>query len=347
MSRSLSSDLITSNESAPAATTSWLVRSSAVTITRSRSAVCGCDFCRRSTRASIIFWISAARRGALAFLRSIVRISRYSGATLRSRFLRISSTIANERALVEITSELRRSSGTTRTLSSARMTFDAICWSNSCTSIGPMREALAFSSGYTRTIEPGAAASVSSWRMSSCTISRFCVLPTSTSELVGRSGRITSCANGTNTSLSIAAAGLSPCGWRAMRMRPICFCSGPLSGSLVEPSTSTARSVSARSRASAYCSLTMRGSIQPSATAESSRSRSTSTNATASSLPATITVLVRSSTEIATSCASAWPVAPAACALTCVPVRPPICLPCAKSSRTMRENCVAWMFCSG
>ena len=173
------------------------------------------------------------------------------------------------------------------------------------------------------------------------------MLPTRTSELVGRSGRITSCVNGTNTSLSIARAGWSPRGARAMRMRPTCFCSGPLSGSLVDPSTSTARSVSARSRASAYCSLTMRGSIQPTAAAESSFSFITSTKATASSLPATTTVLVRSSTEIAISCASASPVVPPACALTCVPVRPPSCLPCAKSSRTMRWNCCAWMFSSG
>ena len=86
-------------------------------------------------------------RGALAFRRSMVRISRYSGATLRSRLRRISSTIVNERALVETTSELRRSSGTTRTRSSERIALAATCWSKSVTSIGPMRDALAFSSG--------------------------------------------------------------------------------------------------------------------------------------------------------------------------------------------------------
>ena len=76
----------------------------------------------------------------------------------------------------------------------------------------------------------------------------------------------------------------------------------------------------------------------------SSRCCIASTSATASSRPATITVLVRSTTVRAKSSASAVPTSPWGAPVSVVPGIFPSALPCVKSSRTTVANSCASMF---
>ena len=146
-------------------------------------------------------------------------------------------------------------------------------------------------------------------------------VPTTTRLLVGLSGRTMRRFMGTKIWESLVPL---PCLTRSLAAW---FWSGVAAGRSVEPSIRTSWTSRAMSSASAKRSGRTFASTQPSPISPSSRVTRTSTKATASSVPAAITVLVRSSTLSATFSISARPTAPAGMPRTTPPGISPMLRP--------------------